>query len=53
MSSGRPSKLDAKVKKLILDAILGIQDGQNPRVLDGMLKNYLAEKKGQIKTTEE
>ena len=40
-------------RKLIMDAVLGIQDGQNPRVLDGMLKNYLAEKKRQIDTTEE
>lgn len=40
-------------RQLILDAILGIQDGQNPRVLDGMLKNYLAEKKRVIETTEE
>ncbi|MCM2680546.1 flagellar motor protein PomA [Echinimonas agarilytica] len=40
-------------RRLIMDAILGIQDGQNPRVLDGMLKNYLAEKKRQVNTTEE
>ncbi len=44
---------EAMNRQLILDAILGIQDGQNPRVLDGMLKNYLAEKKRQIETTEE
>ncbi|EWH11365.1 flagellar motor protein PomA [Catenovulum agarivorans DS-2] len=30
---------------LILDAILGIQDGQNPRVIEGVLKNYIAESK--------
>lgn len=40
-------------KTLILDAILGIQDGQNPRVLEALLKNYLAEKKRVVKTTEE
>lgn len=40
-------------KSLILDAILGIQDGQNPRVLEGILKNYLAEKKRGVNTTEE
>ncbi|MBW8191803.1 flagellar motor protein PomA [Neiella marina] len=40
-------------RRLIMDAILGIQDGQNPRVLDGMLKNYLAEGKRKIDTTEE
>lgn len=32
-------------QQLILDAILGIQDGQNPRVIEGVLKNYLAESK--------
>ncbi|MBO1518448.1 flagellar motor protein PomA [Oceanisphaera pacifica] len=32
-------------RTLILDAILGIQDGQNPRVLQGLLENYLAESK--------
>ncbi|AWB65100.1 flagellar motor protein PomA [Saccharobesus litoralis] len=32
-------------QRLILDAILGIQDGQNPRVIEGILKNYIAESK--------
>ncbi|MBE0367203.1 flagellar motor protein PomA [Pseudoalteromonas sp. MMG013] len=32
-------------QRLILDAILGIQDGQNPKVIEGILKNYLAESK--------
>lgn len=27
--------------ELILDAIMGIQDGQNPKVIEGMLRNYL------------
>ncbi len=40
-------------QKLILDAVLGIQDGQNPRVIEGMLKNYLAESKRAINTTDE
>ncbi|MBO9489251.1 flagellar motor protein PomA [Endozoicomonas sp. G2_1] len=40
-------------KKLVLDAVLGIQDGQNPRVIEGVLKNYLAESKRAIDTTEE
>jgi chemotaxis protein MotA len=30
-------------QKLILDALLAIQSGQNPRVLDGALKSYMAE----------
>ncbi|GHF83183.1 flagellar motor protein PomA [Thalassotalea marina] len=40
-------------QELILDAVLGIQDGQNPRVIEGLLKNYLAESKRAINTTEE
>lgn len=32
---------EALNRSLILDAILGIQDGQNPRVIEGLLKNYL------------
>ncbi|MFB0979779.1 MAG: flagellar motor protein PomA [Alteromonadaceae bacterium] len=39
-------------QELILDAILGIQDGQNPRVIEGLLKNYLAEGKRVVDTTE-
>ncbi|WP_120510197.1 flagellar motor protein PomA [Photobacterium salinisoli] len=31
-------------RRLILDGVLAIQDGQNPRVIDGFLKNYLHEK---------
>lgn len=38
---------------LILDAVLGIQDGQNPRVIEGLLKNYLPEGKRSFGTTEE
>jgi chemotaxis protein MotA len=40
-------------QELVLDAVLGIQDGQNPRVIEGLLRNYLAESKRQIDTTEE
>lgn len=32
-------------QKLILDALLAVQLGQNPRVIDGMLKTYIAESK--------
>ncbi|ATF08623.1 flagellar motor protein PomA [Candidatus Enterovibrio altilux] len=32
-------------RHLIMDGLLSIQDGQNPRVIDGYLKNYLNEKK--------
>lgn len=31
--------------QLILDAVLGIQDGQNPKVIEGVLRNYLEEGK--------
>ncbi len=40
-------------QELVLDAVLGIQDGQNPRVIEGLLKNYLAEGKRAVDTTEE
>lgn len=36
---------EALNQTLILDSILAIQDGQNPRVIEGMLQNYLAEGK--------
>jgi len=39
-------------KTLILDAVLGIQDGQNPRVIESVLKNYLPEKKRELATTD-
>ncbi len=29
-------------QQLVLDGIVGIADGQNPRVIEGILKNYLA-----------
>ena len=32
-------------QELMLDAVLGIQDGQNPRIIEALLKNYLAESK--------
>jgi len=39
-------------RNLIMDAVLAIQDGQNPRVIEGFLKNYLAEKFREIDTTD-
>lgn len=38
-------------QSLILDGILGIADGQNPRVIEGVLKGYIAE--GKRGTSEE
>lgn len=35
---------EALNKKLIIDALLAIQSGQNPRVIDSMLRNYLPQK---------
>ncbi|MCL1127397.1 flagellar motor protein PomA [Shewanella surugensis] len=37
-------------RHLIMDAVLAIQDGQNPRVIDSFLKNYLSEKQRTIDT---
>ncbi len=39
-------------QSLVLDGILGIADGQNPRVIDGILKSYLAESKRAIEAKE-
>ncbi|MCE9685190.1 flagellar motor protein PomA [Shewanella sp. AS16] len=39
-------------RSLIMDAVLAIQDGQNPRVIEGFLKNYLSEKQRKIDTTD-
>ena len=41
---------EAMNQRLILDAVLGIQDGQNPKVIEGILKNYLAESKRKVNT---
>src|SRR5690625_7453066 len=32
------------LKSLIIDALLAIQSGQNPRVIDAMLRTYLPER---------
>ncbi|MAZ87431.1 MAG: flagellar motor protein PomA [Cellvibrionaceae bacterium] len=39
---------EAMVKSLILDALLAIQGGQNPRVIDTMLRTYLPEGKRDV-----
>ncbi len=36
---------EALTKSLVIDALLAIQNGQNPRVIDSMLRNYLPEGK--------
>lgn len=40
-------------RNLILDGIVGIADGQNPRVIEGMLRNYLAQGKRPSADTDE
>ncbi|AUI85473.1 flagellar motor protein PomA [Vibrio azureus] len=39
-------------RRLIMDGVLAIQDGQNPRVIDGYLKNYLNEGKRALEIDE-
>ncbi len=39
---------EAMVKSLIIDALLAIQGGQNPRVIDSMLRTYLPEGKRDV-----
>lgn len=34
---------EAMIKSLVIDALLAIQGGQNPRVIESMLRNYLPE----------
>lgn len=36
---------EAMMKNLVIDALLAIQNGQNPRVIESMLRNYLPEGK--------
>ena len=39
---------EANVKSLVIDALLAIQGGQNPRVIDSMLRTYLPESKREV-----
>lgn len=39
---------EAMVKSLVIDALLAIQAGQNPRVIDSMLRTYLQEGKREV-----
>lgn len=43
---------EANIKRLILDALLAIQSGQNPRVIDSMLRVYLPESKRDLARAE-
>ena len=42
------AKEEAMSKSLIIDALLAIQSGQNPRVIDSMLRTYLPERKREV-----
>ena len=39
---------EAMVKNLVIDALIAIQNGQNPRVIDSLLRNYLPESKRDV-----
>ena len=36
---------EGRIKSMVIDAIMGIQAGQNPRVIDSILRNYLPSSK--------
>lgn len=36
---------ESRIKNMVIDALMGIQAGQNPRVIDSMLRNYLPSSK--------
>ena len=39
---------EAMIQSLVIDALLAIQAGQNPRVIDSMLRTYLPESKREV-----
>ncbi len=39
---------ESLLKSLVIDALLAIQNGQNPRIIDAMLRNYLPEAKRKL-----
>lgn len=43
---------EGQIKMLIIDALLAIQSGQNPRVIESMLKTYLPEKEREHESDE-
>ncbi len=43
---------ESMTKSLIIDALLAIQGGQNPRVIDSMLRTYLPEAKRAVEAAE-
>ena len=49
---GLRSEEEGRIKALIIDALLAIQGGQNPRVIESMLKTYLPESKRETEAVE-
>lgn len=43
---------ESLLKSLTIDALLAIQNGQNPRIIDSMLRNYLPEAKRNVEDVE-
>ena len=39
---------ESRIKYMIIDALMGIQGGQNPRIIDSMLRNYLPANKREL-----
>lgn len=39
---------EGRIKSMVIDALMGIQAGQNPRVIDSMLRNYLPASKREV-----
>ena len=50
---GNRSEEEKLNQSLVLDGIIGIADGQNPRVIEGILKSYLAASKRGTTTEDE
>lgn len=50
---GLRSREENITKSLVIDALLGIQGGQNPRVIESMLETYLPKSRRQTEDTEE
>ena len=42
---------ESRIKNMVIDALMGIQAGQNPRVIDSMLRNYLPSAKRVMEET--
>ncbi|MDB2409040.1 flagellar motor protein PomA [Pseudomonadales bacterium] len=42
---------ESRIRNMIIDALMGIQAGQNPRVIDSMLRNYLPSGKRTMEET--